>query len=272
MKTLCIYHANCSDGFAAAAVVYRALGKDNVEFCPGVYSESSPEVHGRDVVIVDFSYKRDTLIEMASDAKSITIIDHHKTAKEELVDLPSNVKTIFDMSQSGSMLTWKYYFFPKHPPQLFWHIQDRDLWQWQLGYTKEITAALSAYEYDLELWDSLMKRDINELIVEGRVISRYTQKVINELIATGSHETILDGHTVPALNVPYMFASDAGHILCEGREFSMTYWYVGGRKNVSLRSDENGLDVADVAKKFGGGGHPHAAGFSYQEGRYRIDL
>ena len=30
----------------------------------------------------------------------------------------------------------------------------------------------------------------------------------------------------------------------------------------SLRSTEDGLDVSEIASKFGGGGHKHAAGFS----------
>ena len=29
----------------------------------------------------------------------------------------------------------------------------------------------------------------------------------------------------------------------------------------SLRSEEGGLDVSEIAKKFGGGGHKHSAGF-----------
>ena len=86
-KILCIYHGNCADGFGAAWVVRKALG-DDVEFFPGVYQSEPPDVTGRDVVMVDFSYKRDVLLDMAAEADSIVIIDHHKTAQEDLVDLP----------------------------------------------------------------------------------------------------------------------------------------------------------------------------------------
>ncbi len=85
MKTLCIYHGNCQDGFAAAwtARQIRAFG-DRVEFYPGVYQDAPPNVTSRDVVFVDFSYKRSVLEEMAANARSIVIFDHHKSAEEDL--------------------------------------------------------------------------------------------------------------------------------------------------------------------------------------------
>ena len=56
MKTLCIYHGNCADGFGAAWAIRHALG-DTVEFMAGVYQQEPPDVAGRDVILVDFSYK-----------------------------------------------------------------------------------------------------------------------------------------------------------------------------------------------------------------------
>ena len=82
-KTLCIYHGNCADGFGAAWVVRKALGA-NVEFVPGVYGQEPPDVAGKDVVLVDFSYKYDVLAELAWRAKSIIVLDHHKSAAEDL--------------------------------------------------------------------------------------------------------------------------------------------------------------------------------------------
>ncbi|HEY9460031.1 MAG TPA: phosphoesterase, partial [Paralcaligenes sp.] len=82
MRPICIYHGKCADGFTAAWAVKCALG--DIEFYPGVYQEPPPEVTGRDVIIVDFSYKRPVLVEMAAVARSILVLDHHKTAAEDL--------------------------------------------------------------------------------------------------------------------------------------------------------------------------------------------
>ena len=100
---ICIYHGNCADGFGAAWVVRKALG--DIEFFAGKYQEPPPDVTGKNVVMVDFSYKRPVLLEMAEKANSILIIDHHKTAIEDLIDLPSNVITKFDMGHSEQQLS-----------------------------------------------------------------------------------------------------------------------------------------------------------------------
>ena len=60
MKILCIYHGNCADGFGAAWAVRKRFG-DEVEFHAGVYQTEPPDVSGRDVVMVDFSYKYNDL-------------------------------------------------------------------------------------------------------------------------------------------------------------------------------------------------------------------
>ena len=75
--SLCIYHGNCADGFGAAWVVRKALG--DIDFHAGKYQAPPPDVTDKDVVIVDFSYKRPVLLEMAAKANSILILDHHKT-------------------------------------------------------------------------------------------------------------------------------------------------------------------------------------------------
>jgi oligoribonuclease NrnB/cAMP/cGMP phosphodiesterase (DHH superfamily) len=67
-KTLCIYH-NDDDGFGAAWVIKRFYGAG--EFVPAQYGQEPPDVRGKNVIIVDFSYKRpvmERLIEQVSPA------------------------------------------------------------------------------------------------------------------------------------------------------------------------------------------------------------
>ena len=132
MKKLCIYHGNCADGFGAAWAVRHALG-DDVEFHAGHYGHVPQDVTDRDVILVDFSYKLDVLHELSFKAKSILILDHHKSAQEDLCGL-ENVKeklgyygffnelgpycysqnkplvgALFDMDRSGAMLAWDFF-------------------------------------------------------------------------------------------------------------------------------------------------------------------
>ena len=264
-KPLCIYHANCADGFAAATVVRMAYGADNIDFHPARYQNPPPDVSGRDVILVDFSYKRPVLLEMASLANHILILDHHKSAKDDLVDLPSNVELVFDMNRSGAVMAFNHYYPRKIPYQLLLHIQDRDLWRFELQGTKEIQAALFSYPYDFDLWESFMKIDgfCVELFKEGTVLVRKHTKDVNELIKLAATRDIIGGYDVPVLNAPYFYSSEAGHIMCEGEKFAACYYDLPDRREYSLRSSTNGgIDVSKVAIQYGGGGHKHAAGFS----------
>lgn len=293
-KTICIYHANCADGFGAAWVVRMALG-DTVDFYPGVYQQEPPDVSGMDVIFVDFSYKRDVVKAMRSMARSILVIDHHKSAIENLsvkeegftpVDLTqftglsdwtrlinnvcqdefenvtSTVYTYFDNNRSGAMLAWDFFFPGEQPPQLLRHIQDRDLWKFELEGTREIQANVFSYPYDFEVWDELMSTDIHKLAEDGKAIERKHFKDVHELLSVTTRMMAIGGYTVPVSNLPYIFVSDAAHKLAENHPFAGCYWDTPNGRVFGLRSTEHGIDVSDIAIQYGGGGHKHAAGFS----------
>lgn len=271
-STLCIYHGSCPDGFGAAWAVREALG--DIAFHSGVYQEPPPDVADRDVVIVDFSYKRPVLLEMASCARSILILDHHKTAQADLIDLPDNVTCQFDMDRSGAMLAWRHFHGDAEPPELLRHIEDRDLWRFALPYTREIHASLTSYPYDFAVWDDLIARDVRELADEGVAIDRKHRKDIDELLAKGQHEMTIAGYRVPAANLPYIFASDAGNVMAQGQPFAACYWDTPDGRQFSLRSTDEGIDVSEIAKRFGGGGHRNASGFKVprEESGLAIDI
>ena len=258
--SMCIYHGNCADGFGAAWVVRKALGE--IEFHPGNYQEPPPDVTGKDVVMVDFTYKRPVLLGMAEKANSILILDHHKTAAEDLIDLPANVTAKFDMNRSGAMLAWDHFFVGEIPPPLLLHIEDRDLWRFALQNTRQIQANVFSFPYDFQVWDTLMATAPAALAAEGEAIERKHFKDIRELLGVTTREMVIGGHRVPVANLPYTMSSDAGHELAKGRPFAACYWDTPDGRVFSLRSNDDGVDVAEVAKQYGGGGHRNAAGFS----------
>lgn len=261
MKKLCIYHANCADGFGAAWVVRRALGEENAEFYRGKHGDLPPDCTGRDVIIVDFSYKRDVMLTLAEEANSVLVIDHHKTAEESLVDLPANVECHFDMNHSGAMLTWIHCFPNEDPPALLKHIEDRDLWRFELSGTRAIQASLFSYPYDFGVWDDLMKTGVGILEYEGQVLERKHFKDIGELLKVTKRIMIIGGHEVEVANLPYTMSSDAGHILANSNPFGACYYDTPTGREFSLRSTDEGVDVSQIALMYGGGGHRNAAGF-----------
>lgn len=265
---LCIYHGNCADGFAAAWVVKKfctEVLKEEVEFFAGVYQNPPPNVEGKDVVIVDFSYKRPILEKIRAEANTLIVLDHHKTAAEDLAGFEG---AKFDMFRSGAMITWDHFFPELAPPQLIRHIQDRDLWTFNLSGTREIQAAIFSYPYDFETWDILMKTDPYDLEKQGVAIERKHFKDIHELLAVCKRRMKIAGYDVPVANLPYIFSSDAGHIMSIGEKFAACYMDTPEGRVYSLRSAADGMDVSEIAKIFGGGGHRNAAGFRTRSMNY----
>lgn len=261
-----IYHGNCADGFTAAWVVWRS--HPDWEFFPGKYQENPPDVTGRDVYFLDFSYKRPVILEMAKQAKSITILDHHKSAEADLVDLSENVSVVFDMDRSGARITWDY-FHPEAPtkdrPMLIDYVMDRDLWKFVFPETKALSSYIFSHEYDFHTWGTIAEilddpGYRKEAELQGEAILRKQTKDINELLQN-KFTVYLGGHLVPTANLPYTLCSEAGNILAKGEPFASTFYLDGASAIFSLRSDEDGLDVSEIAKLYGGGGHKHAAGF-----------
>lgn len=288
MKPLVIYHGNCADGFSAAWCFHH-YNKDGYDFHAGVYGKPPPDVTGRIVYLVDFSYKRAVVEEMCENAEWVILIDHHKTAIDDLVLLTEsgsaaykkNFRWYVDITRSGAMLAWDYLynrhvptratFLPvdpeyKDPPLLLEYIQDRDLWKFKLQRSREVSAAVFSYEYSFEQWDQLMLgTSLVSMSAAGEAIERKHHKDIKELLNVCMYYDWIAGYHIPMANMPYTLASDAGSLMAkewkDGSMFAATFYDTADTRNYSLRSCENGLDVGLIAAKFGGGGHKHAAGF-----------
>lgn len=298
-----IYHGNCADGFGAAWAARRKLG-DTARYYAATHQDPPPDVTGLGVVLVDFAYKRDVLREMAKTARSILVLDHHKTAAEDLTEDRSTsngapiwrlenysgrltwerhladvyqdwcecvtlatIYAYFDMNRSGAGIAWDF-FHPGEPrPALISHIEDRDLWRFALPQTREIQANVFSHPYDFDAWDVLMAADPASLAIEGAAIERKHHKDVAELVGVTKRRMQIGGVEVWAANLPYTLTSDAGHLMCEGGEpFAACYWDTPEGRVFSLRSREGGADVSAIAKSYGGGGHEHAAGFRLPHG------
>ncbi|HBN6266185.1 TPA: hypothetical protein L3N15_004166 [Vibrio parahaemolyticus] len=265
-NVICIYHANCCDGMGAAWVVNAMLSNEaNIEFIPDSYQEEPPEVKGKELILVDFSYKRPVMEKLAQEAVRVTVIDHHKSAELELGPLLEQgiIDGCFDMDKSGAMLAWEWFVGEAAPaPDLIKHIQDRDLWKFELEGTREIQAALYSYPMEFDVWDRLMNTPVSKLYAEGVAIDRAHKKNVKGLVDFCAYRQTIAGYDVPVLNCNYMFASDAGHDLAINEPFSATYYDTEEFRKYSLRSSrDGGIDVSAIAEQFGGGGHKHAAGF-----------
>lgn len=258
---LIIYHANCWDGLCAAWICRKALGPD-CEFIQCQYGDTPPNVDNKDVYIVDFSFKREILENIYARANSVLVLDHHKTAEEELKGLPY---CKFDMGKSGARLAWENFYPEKESSWLINYIEDRDLWAWKLLDSKILNAAIRSYPMTFDILDELEQlngyKAQDRLKDEGAAILRAQQQIIYGLVANAS-EVIIEGYKVLIVNATCYISEVAG-ALAKNRPFGVVWFETNDGKRVySLRSDNDGVDVSKIAKLHGGGGHAKAAGFS----------
>ena len=260
---ICLFHYPCLDGFTAAWAAWRA--HPDWAFHRTTFGENAPNVAGRDVYLLDFSYPRSGIEQILGSARSVTILDHHQTAIDALEPMLRDgyIHGTLDPSRSGARLAWDW-FHPctTEPPILLAYIEDHDLGENRFHFTRDIQAAIAAYEYSFAVWDKLMLyTPTQDLAREGRVIRRLREKNIRELIDTAQRRMVIAGHDVPALNAPYFLSDDAGHLMAQGEAFAACYYDTGNERVFSLRSTPNGADVADIADRYEGGGSRHRAAF-----------
>jgi len=266
---LIIYHGTgCLDGFGSAYTAYcffkQEKGIDAEYLAAGHGDTLDIDLEGRDVYIVDFSYKRPILSAICEKASSVVILDHHESAQNDLEGLDetySNLTIVFDMNRSGAVITWEYFHQEPVPPLLA-HIQDRDLWQFRIPDSKHVNAALMSYPYEFELWDQFANCNdrLKTLIIEGRAINRLRNKMIDTYKKKAVFGKIA-GFTVPIVSCPNVITSELLSELAIGHPFAASYSDKGDKRGWSLRSSKEGQNVAAIAATFGGGGHPNAAGF-----------
>jgi len=288
-----IYHADCADGFGAAWAAWMKWG-DTVEYVPCSYGQEPPEVLGKHVLIGDFSFKREVMERIANGAASIVVLDHHETAEAELLpwrrymDKPERftmatvssmigdlqrgpylpICALFDMNRSGAVMTWEFCHPGVEVPMLLRLIEDRDLWRFTMPETKPFGVWLRCEPFNFERWELIAQqlndgRDAEIIFSEAAAMQRFFDQKVAE-IGRLARRGMIDGHEVPLCNCPPMFASEVGHWLLENNPFApfaATYSDQGKSRGYSLRSRDDRLNVADIARKFGGGGHRNAAGF-----------
>jgi oligoribonuclease NrnB/cAMP/cGMP phosphodiesterase (DHH superfamily) len=265
-----LYHANCNDGSASALAAWLKLGDKGHQYIAVRHGQPPPtEVAGQDVLIVDFCYARQVLLAM--NANSIHIIDHHISAKKDLAvpfDPQSKITAHFDMNRCGAVLTWQHFFPDQEVPLLLKYVQDRDIWTNEYPESTFLTYGLNVFSTNFRDWKVLIDQpdQLQQAIASGRSIYHFIDIEAEKLMANRAIHTIGD-FELPVVNAPGFLASDILHkILLADPSAPFVASYQDnlnlGVRNYSLRSEDHRQDVSVIAKKFGGGGHANAAGFS----------
>lgn len=277
-KVVCLFHGDCFDGMGAAWVVSQRF--PDARFIPVAYGDPVPDgIDGCYVVMVDFCYPYDTMVEILSRVPNMTILDHHDSARVTIQRLfkenPARITGKFNEEHSGAALAWYFFYGYKiDMPSLIIHIEDRDLCRFQFRGTHEFTEMLGNLPLDLNVWkhefDALLTMSrydeivfVQHYISRGETLLKRKQVEVNRLITqTLRFYNFFGYEKIPLINVPRSMCSDALAILAADYPFAVGYYDTATHRVFSIRGHKScGLKLNLLAETLGGGGHPLACGF-----------
>jgi oligoribonuclease NrnB/cAMP/cGMP phosphodiesterase (DHH superfamily) len=286
-----VFHYPCQDGIASGWIVnhYHELFNKHIELFPCQYGTKIPldKFTNKKVIFCDYCPPLEELEQIEKVVSHIKILDHHKTAKDALAN---KSYATFSMEKSGAGLTWNHFFPTKPTPEFILMIEDRDLWSWSINGSRDLTSGLFTYCDAIGLYNFQEIFNLfNELYQEHGSLLNESSSTINRTskmkmcmefgsiiskanllkaqYLADSHAKKIDqyeSYNICIVNCPSDLTSDVGNILAQKEtiDFAVLWKYSHPHEEyyVSLRSTN--IDISPIAKKFGGGGHPHAAGFS----------
>lgn len=269
-----IFHARCPDGFGAAFAAWLALG-ERADYYPRNYGDLPPEVPGKQVYILDFCFEPQVMREIDASAASLTLLDHHRTSLEKMARFQCRCGQVhFDLTKSGARLAWEHFHPTKEVPELIRLIEDRDLWRWRYPETADYLAALDAMPLNFALWQDILQMDAsarNRFIERGQAMN-VKFRALSMQTAERALPLEINGVAGLMVNASEQFNSSVGELLAQkSGTFGAVWWQRSATTiSVSLRSIAP-FEVEPLARAFGGGGHPQAAGIVLPIGRI-VDL
>lgn len=262
LNPVILYHADCPDGFGAAFAAWKKFGH-RAAYIPVQHGKPYPDgLEKKEVYICDFSYPDDILLEIEKIAKRLVVLDHHLSAREWVERVR---EYIFDNNRSGAGITWDYLHQDKKRPVLINYIEDGDLYRYALPNARALLAYIYNQPRNFETWDKLLtalesEEKRNNMLRLGEVYDKHFKSLV-EKIAAHAELVSFEGYVCYLASAPKMFATDVGNLLArKNPPFALVVRAETDGIVVSMRSDGT-VNVANIAKTYGGGGHSAAAGF-----------
>ena len=275
-KPLVLYHgSSCPDGFASALAAWLFY-EGQAEFLALDHGDVKsiadlPEVTGRAVYILDFSFPLEILLDIDARAAKLVMLDHHKSAAEKLTGFVCRCGVVhFDMKKSGARLAWEFFQAEKPLPDLVKFVEDRDIWVWQYPDSAAFLAALDMEPFDFKRWADIAAftpAQLTAFMARGQAMDEKFNKLAAD-IAEGARPVVFNGVPGLMVNAPSVFHSLIGNTLSQKSGSFALMWsaHKSGAIKVGLRSQQ-GFDCIPLAGSMGGGGHAQACGFKMEVSR-----
>lgn len=290
-----IYHSPCSDGTTSLWICnfYKSIQNINKYKCEAGKDPPIDDIINQNILFIDICPSINLLLKICEPSKlnKVVILDHH-ISNQELYSNNSDLLTLikynlyyeFDMTKSACQMTWDYFFDNTLRPFFIDYVADKDLQLWKLPMSKEINSALWSLNYindtNFNMMNELFNNPQQKSYLEscGKIIEACNQREIEVCMsnAVKAKFNFFDktyNIWLVAGNINPVLKCDLGNKLCHKPFANETmpdfvaicFYYPNENKwKISLRciQTENKLiNVALIAKSFGGGGHKNSAAF-----------
>jgi len=297
-KVICFYHSRDLDGWTSAAIVKKKfpeaklVGWDygdpepliyDVEYEGEVLNPLHPTIdvpvdlripNNAKVIIVDISFNPVTMIKLKGYVKMDVIwIDHHKSAIKDAVEYDYALLNGRRRSDFAACeLTWQFFFSDSEMPEAVRLLGMYDSFRHK-GSGEEHKVMIFQYgargfvinPSEAEIFFDMNEQQIRNILSSGKAIFDY---LIIEAKGIYAKAFPVEIEEYPGLMVnrerfnPVNFGIDYHK---DGYDFFGCFWFDGENYSFSLYNDNGELDVSYLCKKFGGGGHAGAAGFTTKD-------
>jgi len=263
-RTLILYHGGCPDGFGGAYAAWKKFG-DSAEYIPLHRGETLPEgIDGARIYLIDFTYKRELMDELLSRVASLVVLDHHDGVREIVEAMPEHV---FDLNRSGATIAWTYFHPNTEVPKLLSYVEDDDIFRFAFPETKPFITYLIIQPLDFKVWDEIARKledpEESKILLEKASDYREYFEYLAKQVVERANLVSFEGYEVYFANShPHKtMKSLVGHQLAEKKgPLALVVSAHPKGYGVSIRGDGT-VDVAAIAEKYGGNGHPSSAGF-----------
>ena len=274
-----IFHNADADGFASCAIAMKYFEKChhiNPYFIGMNYSDKlnyeKLSIVGRDAILMcDFSLPVEEMLKLKEHYGDKFIwIDHHVTAIQDSIDNHySDIKGIRMNEKAACELTWDFLFPYQKLPRSVSYMAKHDIWDHTDIKTVYYAFGLKNFDVypinNLGFWNkTLSDMNTDKIIEVGKIIYEYEARQA-KTICRGAGVGLINFEGYRAVivnrsNINSMFFDDVDDTKFD---VMMIFSYKPMKKNwvFSIFTKKEDIDVSELAKKYGGGGHRAAAGF-----------
>lgn len=273
MEPICIYHSRDLDGWMSAAIVMKKF--PSIQLIGWDYGQDLPELSSEHVpvIMVDVSFPNHNMRHLI-EKNNLVWIDHHISAIKEISKMEPLpfIEGLRNDKKAACELTWEY-FFPDYPipePVRLLGMYDsfRHKGTSEEDMVMQFQYAARAFCSDPEDCFNMMLDSfdgVQSWIQSGFSIFQYLKTMAKQDYTRG-FPVFFAGYKFIMVNTERFNPINFGIKYHEdGYDGAGSFFFKNGKWEFSLYNDNGKVDVSEIAKRYGGGGHRGASGFIVQE-------